>query len=235
MKYERIEPAVFLERPNRFVAHVLLEGQAEKTVCHVKNTGRCRELLVPGTAVYVQRAANPERKTGYDLICAVKNGNLVNMDSQAPNEAAAEWLAKGNLFSKGAKIRREVRHGGSRFDLYIEDGERKAFMEVKGVTLEEGGIAKFPDAPTERGVKHVEELAACCGEGYEAWLLFVVQMKGVRFLTPNDDTHPAFGAALRKAAAAGVRILAADCLVTADTMEIANEIPILLTSPYILE
>ena len=229
MKYERMEPAVFLERPNRFVAYVQLKnGEKEPVICHVKNTGRCRELLVPGAEVYVQKAANPERKTAYDLICAVKNGVLFNMDSQAPNIVAAEWLARGTMFSKEAKIYREVRYGHSRFDLYIEDGSRKAFMEVKGVTLEEDGIARFPDAPTERGVRHIEELIACRQDGYEAFLLFVIQMKGIRCLVPNDMTHPAFGEALRKAAADGVHILAMDCKVTEDTLAIDREIPVCL-------
>ncbi len=226
MKYERMERGIFLERPNRFLARVRREGTDEVLICHVKNTGRCRELLVPGAAVYIQKAANPARKTAYDLISVEKDGRLVNMDSQAPNAAAAEWLSGSRLFSGNAVIRREVRHGGSRFDLYIEDGERKAFCEVKGVTLEENGIAKFPDAPTERGIRHLEELSACCREGLEAYLLFVIQMKGVRLMMPNDETHPAFGEALRRAVEAGVQVLAVDCVVTPESMEIDCEIPV---------
>lgn len=226
MRYGNVERAVFLERPNRFVAHVLREETGELLICHVKNTGRCRELLVPGTAAYIRKVSNPARRTAYDLISVEKEGRLVNMDSQAPNEAAAEWLAGSRLFSADAVIRREVRHGSSRFDLYIEDGTRKAFCEVKGVTLEEDGVAKFPDAPTERGIRHLEELASCCEEGLEAYLLFVIQMKGVYRMVPNDDTHPAFGEALRRAMEAGVQVLAVDCLVTPEGMEIDQEIPV---------
>ena len=219
MKYERMEKGVFIERPNRVIAHVQLEGQTEGfTVCHVKNTGRCRELFIPGAEVWVQKAENSGRKTPYDLICVKKEGRLVNVDSQAPNCVAEEWLRRGILFPPDALVKREVRFGGSRFDLYVESGERKAFMEVKGVTLEESGLAKFPDAPTERGVRHVEELIRCLSEGFEAYLLFVVQMKGVRGVAPNDRTHPAFGEALRRAAKAGVQILAVDCRVTPDEL-----------------
>lgn len=229
MKYEGMEKAVFLKRPNRFIAHVRLKGQQEGfTVCHVKNTGRCRELLVPGAEVWVQKAGNPARKTAYDLICVKKGDRLINMDSQAPNQAAEEWLKKGNLFPKGALIRREVSFGSSRFDFYAQAGERRAFLEVKGVTLEEEGLAKFPDAPTERGARHVEELIRCREEGYEAWLLFIVQMKGIRKVTPNDATDPVFGAALRKAAAAGVEIRAVDCLVTPEEMTADQYLPVIL-------
>ena len=226
MKYDRIERGVFLERPNRFLASVRQESTGEVLTCHVKNTGRCRELLIPGTTAYIQKAENPARKTGYDLICVKKGDRLVNLDSQAPNEAAAEWLAGSRFFSENALIRREVRHGGSRFDLYIEDGMRKAFCEVKGVTLEENGVARFPDAPTERGLRHLEELAACCRAGLEAYLLFVIQMKGVYVMTPNDDTQPAFREMMQRASAAGVQILAVDCLVTPDSLSIDKEIPV---------
>ena len=163
-----------------------LEGQRDGfTVCHVKNTGRCRELLVPGTEVWVQMAENPARKTPCDLICVKKGNRLINMDSQAPNCVAEEWLRKGNLFPKGTLIRREVRFGASRFDFYAEAGERRAFLEVKGVTLEDQGMTRFPDAPTQRGVRHVEELIRCMEEGYEAYLLFVIQMKGVLGWNPT--------------------------------------------------
>ena len=228
MRYERMEKGIFLERPNRFIAHVCLEGQTEKTVCHVKNTGRCRELFVPGAEVWVQRAENPERKTLYDLICVKKGEQLINVDSQAPNRVAEEWLPKSGLFPADACIRREVRFGASRFDLFVEAGERRAFVEVKGVTLEEEGVARFPDAPTERGVRHVEELMRCLEEGFEAFLLFVVQMKGVRQAAPNDRTHPAFGETLRRAAAAGVQILAVDCRVTPEELLAEERLPVLL-------
>lgn len=230
MKYEQVEKAVFLSRPNRFIAKVLLHGK-EETV-HVKNTGRCEELLTKGAVVYVTKSDNPSRKTAYDLIAVEKKRGadtlLINMDSSLPNAVAAEWLSKSALFSSSASIRREVTFGNSRFDLYIEDGERRAFMEVKGVTLEKEGIAFFPDAPTERGVKHLHELAKAAQEGYEAYLLFVVQMKGVYELRPNDETHLAFGNALREAASAGVRILAVDCTVDPDTVTADASLPVVL-------
>ena len=187
MKYKNMEPARFLERPNRFVAYVEQAGKRE--ICHVKNTGRCKELLYPGAELYVQRSENPNRKTPIDLIVVRKGEELINMDSQAPNKVVEEWLREGHLCSKEAKIKPECKYGNSRFDFYIEDGERRIFMEVKGVTLEEDGVARFPDAPTERGVKHLKELAECRKAGYEAYVFFVVQMKGIQRLEPNDRTH----------------------------------------------
>ncbi|HIZ07141.1 MAG TPA: DNA/RNA nuclease SfsA [Candidatus Eubacterium avistercoris] len=226
MKYHNIIEGTFISRPNRFIANVEAAGQVQ--VCHVKNTGRCRELLVPGCRVYLETADNPNRKTKYDLI-AVKKGNLlINMDSQAPNKAAGEWLEKRILYPDLKILKPEVKYDNSRFDFYIEAGERKIFLEVKGVTLEEGGIARFPDAPTERGVKHIRELMACMKEGYEPVILFVVQMKGIRRFMPNDETHKAFGDTLREAREKGVRILAYDCLVTEDSMEIRDPVPVVL-------
>ena len=222
MKYLNMEQARFKERPNRFIAYV--ETKNGREICHVKNTGRCKELLPEDAVVYVQRNDNPARKTKLDLITVEKNQYLINMDSQAPNQAVREWLEAGNLFSKYAKIYPEKTYGESRFDFYIEDGERKAFMEVKGVTLEMDGICRFPDAPTERGVKHIKELQKCLEEGYEAYILFVIQMSPVKYLEPNDATHKAFGDALREAAKAGVQVMARDCLVTIDSMEIMNEV-----------
>ena len=180
MKYIHMEQAVFIERPNRFIAYVEQAGKRE--ICHVKNTGRCRELLVPGAEIYVQRQSNAARKTPLDLIAVKKGERLINIDSQAHNMAAAEWLRTSGMFGPGAVIKPECRYGNSRFDFYIENGERKAFMEVKGVTLEEEGIVRFPDAPTERGVKHLEELSVCKKAGYEAYVFFVIQMKGVRWM-----------------------------------------------------
>lgn len=222
MKYENIVGGTFLDRPNRFIAYVEVDGKKETV--HVKNTGRCRELLQQGNKVYLSIADNPNRKTKYDLIAVEKRREekeplLVNMDSQIPNDVTEEWLRKGILFSKEARVRREVKYGNSRFDFYIEDGERKAFLEVKGVTLEEDGIASFPDAPTERGIKHIRELMQCLQEGYEAYILFVIQMKEITKFRPNDKTHPAFGEALREAQRAGVKIMAVDCLVTAESIE----------------
>ncbi len=224
MKYERIKKAAFLSRQNRFVAHVMSEGQ--EVICHVKNTGRCRELLIPGAEVFIQESDNPNRKTRYDLI-GVKKGNLlINMDSQAPNQVVKEWLSEGNLFGQESKIRPEKKYGNSRFDFYVEAGERKAFIEVKGVTLEENGVARFPDAPTERGIKHIEELISCMEEGYEAYMIFVIQMKGIHLFEPNDGTHAAFGEALRKAWRAGVQVLAYDCTVTEDTLALDLPVPV---------
>lgn len=226
MKYRNMEPAIFLERPNRFIAYVEQAGKRE--ICHVKNTGRCRELLLPGAELYVQRSDNPNRKTALDLIVVRKGNELVNMDSQAPNRVVEEWLRAGNLCGPDAFVKPECKYGNSRFDFYIEDGERKLFMEVKGVTLEEDGIARFPDAPTERGMKHIQELMECRKAGYEAYLFFVIQMKGVHVLEPNDRTHPAFGEILREAAKAGVQVLAYDCLVKPDELVIDRQIEVRL-------
>lgn len=226
MHYENMEPAVFLERPNRFVAYVEQAGKRE--ICHVKNTGRCRELLIPGAELYVQRSDNPARKTALDLISVKKGEQWVNMDSQAPNKAVAEWLENGGLGEKEIQIRPEYRYENSRFDFYLESAGRKAFIEVKGVTLEEEGVARFPDAPTERGIKHLQELIHCVKNGYDAYIFFVIQLKGVYMFEPNDRTHPAFGETLRKAAAEGVQILAYDCVVTPDEMKIDRRIEVRL-------
>lgn len=231
MKYDKVVSGTFISRPNRFIAKVNIDG-AEETV-HVKNTGRCRELLVPGSRVYLSQADNPGRKTKFDLIAVEKQRDnksflLINMDSQVPNAAAEEWLRIGKIFSADAVIRREVKYGSSRFDFFIEDGKRKAFLEVKGVTLEKNGIAMFPDAPTERGVKHIHELIQCVKNGYEAYILFVIQMKDIKEFRPNDETHAEFGHVLRKAAQKGVNILAVDCSITKDSIEISDNIPIKL-------
>lgn len=226
MKYERIEKGYFLERPNRFTAEVEIQGKKE--IVHVKNTGRCAELLVPEATVYVQRSDNPERKTKWDLICVKKGNRLINMDSQIPNKAVKEWIEAGNLCENPTMLRQEVTYGNSRFDLYAEEEERKIFIEVKGVTLEEDGVVKFPDAPTERGVKHVEELCKAVRDGYEAYIFFVIQMKNVKYFTPNTRTHPEFGKALQKAREQGVHIVAYDCEVKKDEIKIRKEVPVLL-------
>lgn len=223
MRYENIVRGRFLARPNRFVSHVEIDGREE--VCHVKNTGRCRELLVPGCAVYLDKAKNPERKTKYDLVAVEKGQRLINMDSYAPNLAAGEFLPK--IFPESI-IRPEYTYGNSRFDFYIEENNRKILLEVKGVTLENEGVVMFPDAPTERGLKHVRELAECVKNGYEGYLLFVVQMGKVKYFTPNNETHPEFGEALREASQAGVKLLAYDCKVTPDSMEIDSPVCIKL-------
>ena len=213
----------FLSRPNRFIAKVEIDGQ-EQTV-HVKNTGRCRELLTPGATVWCRYDPNPARKTRYDLITVQKADRLINMDSQAPNIAAKEWLRNGGL-GEIDNLKAESVHGDSRFDFsFVKDGTQ-CFLEVKGVTLENDGVCAFPDAPTERGVKHLRGLTALARQGYGAYVLFVIQMPDVKYLRPNDLTDPAFGAALREAAAAGVTILAMDCGVTTDTMEI--RLPVLV-------
>ena len=224
MRYEEVRIGRFIARPNRFIAHVELDG--ETVVCHVKNTGRCRELLTYGAKVVLSVAQNPARKTKYDLVAVWKGDLLINMDSQVPNDVAEEWLCQGELFSKNAKIRREVTYGDSRFDFYIEDGDRKAFLEVKGCTLEKNGVAMFPDAPTERGVKHIKELEKCLKNGYEAYILFVIQMKGVYAFVPNDKTHKAFGDALREASEMGVKIIAMDCEITPDSIEIKDTVKV---------
>lgn len=229
MNYSQILEGTFLSRPNRFIAHVEIAGRDE--VVHVKNTGRCKELLVPGAKVYLSASDNPERKTRYDLIAVEKkrpdgSSLLVNMDSQIPNDVAEEWLRKRNLFSSSALVRREVFYGDSRFDLYVEDGERKAFMEVKGCTLENDGVCAFPDAPTERGLKHVQELVKAKKEGYEAYILFVIQMEGMKVFTPNYKTHRAFGEALENAQREGVEVLAWECSVTPTSIEMVRPIPV---------
>ena len=214
MRYENIVKGRFIQRPNRFVAYVDIEGRQEKV--HVKNTGRCRELLVPDAVVYLERSGNASRSTAYDLVAVEKKGRMINMDSQAPNRVVLEWLWTRQLFPDLVSVRPETVYGNSRFDFYIETVKEKIFMEVKGVTLEEEGEARFPDAPSERAVKHVEELVRARREGYGAIVLFVIQMKGVSHLVPNAVTHPEFARALEQAADAGVRILAYDCEVTTD-------------------
>ena len=274
MRYEHIVRGIFKSRPNRFIAHVEVNGK--QVVCHVKNTGRCRELLIPGVPVFLEfhpEAGKMGRKTEYDLIGVMMGDILVKMDSQAPNKVAWEWMQGMAQMENGQKrreylpglqpdrhaesdrsgemlfrepgndpilwlprnIRREVTHGDSRFDLAftLENRteaslKRPAFMEVKGVTLEQNGQALFPDAPTERGVKHLKGLAKACQEGYEAYVLFVIQMKGVSSFRPNDATHPAFGGALREAAAAGVHVLAYDCAATADSLTIDTPVTVTL-------
>ena len=252
MKYNQVVSGTFLQRPNRFIAHVLINGKEE--VCHVKNTGRCRELLIPGCTVYCAVSDNPQRKTKYDLIAVEKcienqivfansgipsqrvkstpeahSTLLVNMDSQAPNAAVKEWLRSGaSPFGKIDFLKPEYKYGNSRFDFYLECNSRKIFLEVKGVTLEDNGIVLFPDAPTERGVKHVRELIRCHEEGFETYVLFVVQMEHAQYFTPNRKTHPQFADALCDAQKAGVQLLAYTCKVTPDVMNIDKELKVSL-------
>ena len=226
MIYENILPAVFVDRPNRFIAHVELNGRLE--VCHVKNTGRCRELLIPGCRVYVQHQSSPTRKTAYDLIAVEKGERLLNMDANAPNRVFNEYVRAGRFLRGWSVIRPETTHGESRFDFYLESPGHRLFAEVKGVTLEDDGVMRFPDAPTERGVKHLEGLARCVQEGYEAWAVFVIQTEDVRWMEPNRRTHPAFADAMRQAAQAGVHLLALDCHTEPDRLEICRPVEIRL-------
>lgn len=228
MKYTRMCPGIFRSRPNRFIAHVVIRGNEE--VVHVKNTGRCRELLPAGAEVWCQESSNPNRKTKFDLITVRKGSRLINMDSQAPNQAAKEWLLSGGL-GQVENLKAETVHGDSRFDFsFMKDG-KQCFLEVKGVTLENDGVCAFPDAPTERGAKHLRGLKEAVKAGFGGYVLFVIQMSDVRYLHPNDATDPAFDKALREAAAAGVEVLAVDCAVTEDTMTIGNFVPVELSLP----
>ncbi len=226
MTYDHILPAKFLARPNRFIARVGLNGGVE--IVHVKNTGRCRELLLPGRTVWLEGGENPARKTKYDLVAVDKDGLLVNMDAQAPNKVFAEWAEAGHFADNLTLLRPETKWGSSRFDFYFEAGERRGFVEVKGVTLEVDGHAYFPDAPTERGVKHLRELVEAKKQGYEAAVCFVIQMAGMKSFSPNDATHPAFGQALREAYAAGVEVLAVECDVTPDSLTMTRPVPLAL-------
>ena len=225
MEYRNMTPGIFRSRPNRFIAYVDIDGK--ETVCHVKNTGRCRELLPTGAQVWCARSDNPARKTQFDLITVQKGQRLINMDSQAPNAAAAEWLASGGL-GEITDLKPETKMGDSRFDFSFTMGGKKCFLEVKGVTLETDGVCAFPDAPTERGAKHLRELARLAQDGYGTYVLFVIQMADVQYLHPNDSTDPAFGAALRDAHTAGVKILAMDCTVTEDSMSIRQPVEVRL-------
>lgn len=233
MKYERITEGRFLKRPNRFIAHVEIDGKEE--IVHVKNTGRCAELLIPGAKLYLQETDNPERKTRWDVIGVEKGSRMVNMDSQVTNYVVKEWIETGNWFEDVTLVRTETTYGNSRFDLYVEHGGKKAFIEVKGVTLEEDGAVRFPDAPSERAVKHLEELIKAREEGYEAYVFFVIQMKDVRYFTPNRRTHAAFADALVKAKNCGVEVVARDCKVTRDSIEIADDVPVILENPELFE
>ncbi len=226
MYYKNICPAIFESRPNRFISHVDIDGLS--VVAHVKNTGRCRELLVPGASVLLEESEKPERKTKYDLVSVYKGDRLINMDSQAPNRLFFEWVKAGNFFTNCTLLKPETSFKNSRFDFYAEADGQKHFIEVKGVTLEKDNVALFPDAPTERGVKHLNELIAAKEAGFCTWVVFVIQMKGITQFSPNDETHPAFGEALRAAAHAGVKVLALDCNVTPGNVVINDFVPVVL-------
>lgn len=221
----KMVPGVFLNRPNRFIAHIEIDGKEE--ICHVKNTGRCRELLPAGAKVWCLDAQSDTRKTRYDLIAVEKGNLLINMDSQAPNKAVASWLQKGG-FGEISDLKAESTFGASRFDFSFTKDGKPCFLEVKGVTLEENGICAFPDAPTERGAKHLRELTELAKQGYGAYVLFVIQFSPARYLQPNDVTDPKFGQALRQAAQNGVTVLAMDCAVTPESMTLQNPVDIIL-------
>ncbi len=222
MKYKRIKKGTFVSRPNRFIANVEIEGSCE--VCHVKNTGRCRELLIPGVTVYVEESDNPNRKTRYDLISVYKGERLFNIDSSAPNKVFGEWVKKSGFFGNAIFIKPECKYKNSRFDFYLETEDKKIFAEVKGVTLEHNGVLLFPDAPTERGVKHLRELAECVKEGYDAWVVFIIQTDRAKYFTPNRKTHSGFGEALDDAQKSGVNILCLCCDVTLDEIKVKHRI-----------
>lgn len=212
MKYERMLPGKFISRPNRFIANIEIDGKIE--VCHVKNTGRCRELLVPGAKVFVQKADNPARKTQYDLISVYKDKMLVNMDSQAPNKVFKEWAESSGYFKNLSYIKPECKYNNSRFDFYLEADQRKIFVEVKGVTLENDGVVSFPDAPTERGIKHLKELEDAVKDGFDAYVCFIIQMENCKYFMPSYTNHPEFADALSHANKMGVNVIALSCNVT---------------------
>lgn len=222
MRYDNIVKGTFVERPNRFIAMVEIDGMTER--CHVKNTGRCKELLIPGATVYLSASDNPERSTRFDLIAVMKGKRLINMDSQIPNGVAAEGLRNIPLFSKVTEIKREFRYGNSRIDIMASDPDRRYLIEVKGVTLENDDVARFPDAPTERGSKHLKELIASVEEGYHPCVLFIIQMEGAMRFEPNWETDPIFSDTLRLAKESGVTVLAYGCRVTPDSIELSEPV-----------
>jgi len=229
MEYKKIVKGIFRERPNRFIAYVDVEGMDNNSqVVHVKNTGRCKELLVNGATVYLEESDNPNRKTKYDLVVVRKNKRIINMDSQAPNKVVQEWLNKNGLYKNTKLVAPEKKYGESRFDFYIEGDNKKAWMEVKGVTLEKDGVVLFPDAPSKRAVKHIEHLIKAKEEGFDAYIMFVVQMENVKYFTPNKETHKAFAEVLVKAESKGVKIMAYDCVVTEKELKINTPVEIKL-------
>lgn len=223
MEYKNIVKGKFIDRPNRFIAHVEIDGKIETV--HVKNTGRCREILISGADCYLEKSDNPNRKTGYDLVTVKKGERFINIDSQLPNALVEEWLANQNIFQEVSLIKREKTYGSSRFDFYIEAGNRKIFIEVKGVTLENDNVVSFPDAPTNRGIKHINELISAIEDGYEAYIFFVIQMKDVDYFTPAWDKHKEFGDALVNAYNNGVNILVYDCFVRENEVKIMDSVP----------
>lgn len=226
MKYSNIICGEFISRPNRFCAIVNIDGT--QILCHVKNTGRCKEILVPGCKVYLEESSNPNRKTKYDVVALKKGGRLINIDSFAPNVAVGEWLTGGGLFKNPSLVKSECSFKNSRFDFFVKAENKEIFIEVKGVTLENNGVVMFPDAPTQRGVKHLKELMECVKDGYEAYIIFVVQMTDVKYFTPNGETHREFADVLRQCQKNGVNILCFDCEVTPQTMKIGKQVEVRL-------
>lgn len=226
MKYKNIKKGKFISRPNRFISNIEINGKIETV--HVKNTGRCKELLTDNATVFVQEINSCKRKTKYDLISVYKKNKLINIDSQAPNKIFREWIVKSNIFSNIENVKAEVKYGNSRFDFYLEADNKKIFVEVKGVTLEHDDIALFPDAPTLRGLKHINELCKCTEDGYEAYVVFIIQMRNIKYFMPNYLTHNEFGEALKKASKMGVNIIALDCEVRSDLIEIKDFVDIKL-------
>lgn len=226
MKYQNTKKGIFISRPNRFIAEIRVDGEIK--ICHVKNTGRCKELLQEGATVILEKPDNPNRKTEYDLICVYKGDRLINMDSQAPNKVFGEWAQESGYFGELTLLKPETKYKNSRFDFYLESGERKIFVEVKGVTLEENGIVRFPDAPTERGVKHIKELVDAVENGYEGYIFFVVKMDECRYFTPNKDTHPEFAQALKDAESKGVKIVCVNCHVEENQLNIKGFVNVVL-------
>ena len=227
MKYSHIKRGIFISRPNRFIANVEVDGTVK--VCHVKNTGRCRELLIPGVTVILEHSDNPTRRTEYDLIAVYKDDTLINIDSQAPNKVFGEWISQSGFFKSSTLIKPEYKYGSSRFDFYIEADGKKIFAEIKGVTLEKDGVLLFPDAPTERGVKHVTELVEAKKNGYDTYIFFIIQMKKCKYFTTNRETHPEFADALTEAQKRGVGIFALTCNVTDDSLEIDDFVDVSLS------
>ena len=222
MRYKSIKKGTFICRPNRFIAEVEVDGEIK--ICHVKNTGRCKELLIKGVSVILEKSGISTRKTEYDLVAVYKGNELINIDSQAPNKVVGEWLESGRHFDGITAIKPESKYKNSRFDFYIEIGNRKIYAEVKGVTLERDGVVLFPDAPTERGAKHIKELIDATENGYEAYIFFVVQMKNCKYFTPNTETDPVFAEALRNAVSKNVKVIALNCSVYEDGFDICGEI-----------
>ena len=218
--YDNVKKGVFVSRPNRFIANVEVDGQIK--VCHVKNTGRCRELLIEGALVLLEKSSNSARKTEYDLIAVYKGDKLINIDSQAPNKVFGEWVKNSGYFGEATVVKPETTYNSSRFDYYIESESKKIFVEIKGVTLEENGVVLFPDAPTERGIKHLNELVRAVGEGYSAYVFFIVQMEGCKYFTPNVKTHPEFAEALKNAEKNGVNVCCVECKVFEDGFSVTD-------------